>query len=131
VREAPSVYCHLKSTWNVDDDESDSSISDEGELYSYAERYMDENKPPAGNFSVTVNGSVEPVVGSYAPGDWCALVINDEFIKQRLSSDLEPRNNILLRRINSYSVDVPDSVTFPEKITLQLIAEWQVDKRGK
>jgi hypothetical protein len=115
----------------LDDDESSNSIFDEDELYSYAERYMSENKPPAGNFSVTVNGSVEPVVGSYYPGDWCSLVINDEFIKQRLSSDLEPRNSILLRKINSFSVDVPDSVTFPEKITLQLIAEWQVDKRGK
>lgn len=115
----------------LDDDDSSDSISDEDGLYSYAERYMDENKPPAGNFSVTVNGSVEPIVGSYYPGDWCSLVINDDFIEQRLSSDLEPRNSILLRRINSFSVDVPDSVTFPEKITLQLIAEWQVDKRGK
>jgi len=115
----------------LDDDDSDSAISDEDELYSYAERYMDENKPPAGNFAVSVNGSVEPVIGSYAPGDWCSLIINDEFIKQRLSSDLEPRNSILLRKISSYSVEVPDSVTFPEKITLQLLPEWQVDKRGK
>ena len=122
----------------LDDDESSNSISDEDELYSYAERYMEENRPPAGNFSVTVNGSVEPLVGSYYPGDWCSLVINDEFIQQRLSSDLEPRSTasnpndrVLLRKINSYSVDVPDSVTFPEKITLQLIPEWQVDKRGK
>jgi hypothetical protein len=115
----------------LDDDDSDNTISDEDELYSYAERYMDENKPPAGNFAVSVNGSVEPLVGSYAPGDWCSLIINDEFIKQRLSSELEPRNNILLRKINSYSVEVPDSVTFPEKITLQLLPEWQVDKRGK
>jgi hypothetical protein len=115
----------------LDDDDSDNDISEEEELYSYAERYMDENKPPAGNFAVSVNGSVEPVIGSYAPGDWCSLIINDEFIKQRLSSELEPRNNILLRKINSYSVEVPDSVTFPEKITLQLLPEWQVDKRGK
>jgi len=115
----------------LDDDEATNSISDEEELYSYAERYMSENKPPAGAFSVTVNGSIEPIVGSYAPGDWCSLIINDDFIKQRLSSDLEPRNNILLRKINSYSVEVPDSVTFPETIRLELIPEWQVDKRGK
>jgi hypothetical protein len=115
----------------LDDDESSDSISDEDELYGYAERYMSENRPPLGAFSVSVNGSIEPVVGSYAPGDWCSLIVNDDFIKQRLSSDLEPRNNILLRKINSYSVQVPDSVTFPEKITLQLIPEWQVDKRGK
>ena len=115
----------------LDDDDSSSTIFDENELYNYAERYMEENRPPAGNFAVSVNGSVEPIVGSYSPGDWCSLIINDEFIKQRLSSELEPRSNILLRKINSYSVEVPDSVTFPEKITLQLIPEWQVDKIGK
>jgi hypothetical protein len=115
----------------LDDDEAAENISDEDELYSYAERYMLENRPPAGFFTVSVNGSVEPVVGSYAPGDWCSLIINDDFVKQRLSSDLEPRGTVLLRRINSFSVEVPDSITFPEKITLQLIPEWQVDKRGE
>jgi hypothetical protein len=115
----------------LDDDEAAENISDESELYSYAERYMLENRPPAGFFTVSVNGSAEPVVGSYAPGDWCSLIINDDFVKQRLSSDLEPRGTVLLRRINSFSVEVPDSITFPEKITLQLIPEWQVDKRGE
>jgi hypothetical protein len=92
---------------------------------------MLENRPPAGFFTVTVNGSVEPIVGTYAPGDWCSLIINDDFVKQRLSSELEPRGTVLLRRINSFSVQVPDSITFPEQITLQLIPEWQVDKRGE
>jgi hypothetical protein len=115
----------------LDDDDSSNTIFDEDELYSYAERYMRENKPPAGAFSIVVNGSIEPIVGSYAPGDWCSLIINDDFVKQRLSSELEPRGDILLRKIDSYSVEVPDSVTFPEKITLQLLPEWQVDKRGK
>jgi hypothetical protein len=115
----------------LDDDDALENISDENELYSYAERYMLENRPPAGFFTVSVNGSVEPVVGSYFPGDWCSLIINDDFVKQRLSSELEPRGNVLLRRINSFSVQVPDSITFPEQITLQLIPEWQVDKRGE
>ena len=115
----------------LDDDDALENISDEDELYSYAERYMLENRPPAGFFTVSVNGSVEPIVGTYAPGDWCSLIINDDFVKQRLSSELEPRGTVLLRRINSFSVQVPDSITFPEQITLQLIPEWQVDKRGE
>lgn len=115
----------------LDEDEASDSIYEEQTLYDYAERYLLESRPPDGKITVTVNGSVEPVVGSYAPGDWCALIINDEFIKQRLSSDLEPRNTVLLRKINSFSVSVPDSVTFPESISLNLIPEWQVDKRGK
>lgn len=115
----------------LDEDESSDSIYEEQTLYDYAERYLLESRPPDGKFTITVNGSVEPVVGSYSPGDWCALIINDDFIKQRLSSDLEPRDTVLLRKINSFSVSVPDSVTFPEAITLTLIPEWQVDKRGK
>lgn len=115
----------------LDEDEATEDFSDEETLYNYAQRYLLENKPPDGKFSVSVNGSVQPVVGTYAPGDWCSLIINDDFIKQRLSSDLEPRDSVLLRKINSFSVEVPDSVTFPEKITLQLIPEWQVDKRGE
>jgi len=115
----------------LDEDESTEDFFDGETLYSYAERYLLENRPPDGKFAILVNGSVQPIVGTYAPGDWCALIINDDFIKQRLSSDLEPRDTVLLRKINSYSVEVPDSITFPEKITLQLIAEWQVDKRGE
>ncbi len=115
----------------LDEDEATEDFFDGETLYSYAERYLLENKPPDGKFAISVNGSVEPIVGTYAPGDWCALIINDDFISQRLSSDLEPRETVLLRKINSYSVEVPDSVTFPERITLQLIAEWQVDKRGE
>jgi hypothetical protein len=115
----------------LDDDESSDSVFEEEELYSYAERYMKENRPPLGAFAIVVNGSIEPVVGSYAPGDWCSLIVNDDFVKQRLSSELEPRDNVLLRRIDSFSVEVPDSVTFPERIKLQLLPEWQVDKLGK
>lgn len=115
----------------LDDDESSEDISDEETLYSYAERYLLENRPPEGKFTVTVNGSLQPIIGTYGPGDWCALIINDDFIKQRLSSDLEPRNTVLLRKINAMSVEVPDSVTFPERIELELIPEWQVDQRGQ
>ena len=115
----------------LDEDASDGNIYDETTLYSYAERYLKENRPPDGQISVTVNGSVEPVVGTYLPGDWCSLVINDAFFQLRLSSDLEPRSDVLVRKIESYSVSVPDSITFPEKVTLNLLADWQVDRIGE
>jgi hypothetical protein len=112
----------------LDDDESDSDAYDEEILYSYAERYLTEGRPPDAKISVSVNGSLDPIVGTYSPGDWCSLVIDDEFIRQRLASDLEPRDDVIVRKIESFSVSVPDSVTFPEKIELRLVAEWQVDK---
>ena len=115
----------------LDDDESSEDIDDETTLYDYANRYLLENRPPEGKFTVAVNGSLQPIIGSYGPGDWCALIINDDFIKQRLSSELEPRNTVLLRKINAMNVAVPDSVTFPERIELELIPEWQVDQRGQ
>jgi hypothetical protein len=115
----------------LDEDANDGSIYDETTLYSYAERYLKENRPPDGRISVSVNGSVEPIVGTYYPGDWCSLVINDSFFQLRLSSDLEPRDDVLVRKIESYSVSVPDSITFPEKVTLNLLADWQVDRIGE
>ena len=115
----------------LDEDANDGSIYDETTLYSYAERYLKENRPPDGRISVSVNGSVEPIVGTYYPGDWCSLVINDSFFQLRLSSDLEPRDDVLIRKIESYSVSVPDSITFPEKVTLNLLSDWQVDRIGE
>jgi hypothetical protein len=115
----------------LDEDASDGNIYDETTLYSYAERYLKENRPPEGQISVSVNGSVEPIVGTYLPGDWCSLVINDAFFQLRLSSDLEPRDDVLVRKIESYSVSVPDSTGFPEKVTLNLLADWQVDRIGE
>ena len=112
----------------LDDDESDNDNYDEATLYSYAERYLTEGRPPDAKISVSVNGSLDPIVGTYSPGDWCSLVIDDEFIRQRLASDLEPRDDVIVRKIESFSVSVPDSVTFPEKISLRLVAEWQVDR---
>ena len=120
------------SAWPLlDDDDNDSSIADNDSLFAYADRYLKENRPPNAEFTVTVNGSIQPIVGTYQPGDWCSLIINDNFVAMRLATeDLEPRSDVLIRRINSYSVSVPDSVTFPEAVTLNLIPEWQVDKIG-
>ena len=114
----------------LDDDEKVAEIDDEGVLYGYAQRYLDEARPPDASLSLSVNGSLQPVVGSYAPGDWCALIVDDEFIRERLRSQLEPRDNVIVRKIDVIKVSVPDGTTFPEKVDLTLVPEWEVDKRG-
>jgi len=81
--------------------------------------------------SITVNGSLDPTVGTYSPGDWCALIVDDPFIQLRLLSNLEPRDDIIVRKIEGFSVTVPDGNTFPETVQLQLVAESEVDKIGE
>ena len=121
----------LNAGWPLlDQEETISDISDEQALYDYAQRYLGEFRPPVADITVSVNGSLQPVVGSYAPGDWCSVIANDEFVRMRLSSDLEVRDTVLVRKIDSYSVEVPNTPSFPERVSLQLIAEWEVDKRG-
>jgi len=100
-------------------------------LYSYAEEYLYESKPPMGDFTVTVNGSLNPVLGTYNPGDWCTLIINDPFVLARLANDQEPRKDIIVRKINSFKVTVPDAPSFPEVVTLELITDWKVDNAGQ
>ena len=96
-----------------------------------AERYLNESKPPMGDFIVTINGSLNPIVGTYNPGDWCSLRINDAFFKSRLASVLEPRKDVVVRKIDTIKVNVPNNPAFPEQIDLTLVPEWQVDAIGK
>jgi hypothetical protein len=109
--------------WGNHDDETD--------YHKSALRFLKESKPPAGDFNIDVNGSVTPVIGSYNPGDWCSIIINDNFVKTRLDSVLEPRKDVIVRKIDSIKVAVPNNPAFPEKITLNLIPDWQVDAVGK
>ncbi len=112
----------------LDEVEDIKDVYEELELYSYAERYLLESQPPLTKMTVSINGSMFPQVGTFKPGDWCSLLIDDEFFRERLASLLEPRDDILIRKINAVSVSVPDMPTFPEKVTLDLIPEWEVDK---
>ena len=106
-------------------------VSEEETLYDYASDYLYESRPPIGDYKLKVNGTLQPSVGSYNPGDWCSLIINDDFIKSRLASDQEPRDDIIVRKIVSYKVEVPDAPNLPEVVELVLIPDWKVDKRGK
>lgn len=121
----------LTYPWPIlDQVEHQDNIYDEATLANYADQYLSESLPPISTFSITVNGSLSPQVGSYAPGDWCSIIFDDPFVKLRLASSLEVRNDVLVRKIDSYEVTVPDTPTFPESVTLQLITEAQVDKIG-
>lgn len=113
----------------LDASETVDGVEDEETLYAYAERYLSEAAPPYTSLSVSVNGSLAPFVGQYHAGDWCSLIIDDDFVRMRLASELEPRDDVLVRKISSYTVKVPPSITFPETVTLNLVAEWEVDKR--
>ena len=128
---AASATDLLQDGWPIlDQEESDNDTEDEELLYAQAERYLAEHRPPIADIKVEVNGSLSPEVGEYAPGDWCSLIIDDEFVRMRLASDLEPRDTVIVRKIEKIKVSVPDNPAFPEKVTLDLIAEWLVDKRG-
>lgn len=105
-------------------------IEDELALYQYAQDYLYESRPPIGTYLITVDGSQTPEVGSYYPGDWCSIIIDDEFVRQRLANDQEPRDDVLIRKIDSYSVSVPDTGGIPEEVTLTLITDWKVDQIG-
>lgn len=101
----------------------------ESALYSYAKDFAGEARPPEGNFTIVVNGSIGPYVGDFLPGDWCSIIIDDDFVKMRLANDLEPRNDLIVRKIVGYKVTVPDTPVFPEKVALELISEWKEDQR--
>lgn len=118
-------------SWPIlDQVETLDQIEDELTLYNYAKDYLYESRPPIGKYSITVNGSLAPIIGSYFPGEWCSIIIDDEFVRQRLANDQEPRDDILIRKIGSYTVTVPDSPTFPESVQLELVTDWKVDQSG-
>jgi hypothetical protein len=134
---ADSAVDLLRDGWPIlDQVEKIDGSSDEDTLFNYAGRYLNESLPPLSTFSIVADGSIRPVIGSYKPGDWCSVIIEDPFVQLRLQSGLEPgaddpaRDGILLRKIDSFEVRVPDGPTFPEEVTLNLVTEPEVDKPG-
>jgi hypothetical protein len=133
--EASQPYAVASSTdllsdgWPLlDAEESKSDEADEERLYDHAERYLTEARPPIVTVSITVNGGMNPSVGTYVPGDWCSLAVDDDFVRMRLASDLEPRDTVLVRKIDSFQVNVPNAPSFSENVTLTLVPEWEVDR---
>lgn len=121
----------IRRRWPLlDAEETVDGVDDETVLYSYAERYLSEARPPDLTFQMTVNGSLQPFVGTYSPGDWCSVIVNDFYFLQRMRCGLEPRETVLVRKIDSIKVTVPDGTTFPERVQLTVIPDWEVDKVG-
>ncbi len=110
------------------------NVAEENTLHTYAERFLAESRPPISNFSISVNGSLTPEVGSYKPGDWCSVIITDDFVRLRMNSYIELNDGtgreVLLRKIDAFEVTVPDNPSFPEDVSLQLVTEAEVDRIG-
>jgi len=115
----------------LDGEETRNEEFDEDALYGHAQRYLAESRPPISDIRVRVNGSLSPRIGEYVPGDWCSIIVNDEFVRMRLETDLEPRDTVIVRKIDGYKVSVPDSPSFGEEVELLLVTEPEVDKIGE
>lgn len=100
--------------------------ADEAVLYTVADMYLMESTPPIMDFSLSINGSLSPLVGTYAPGDWCSILVDDDYVRMRLESDDEPRNDVLLRKILKIEVSIPDAATIPEEVSVELLSKRQL-----
>lgn len=105
--------------------DKDFNVSKDEQVAPYAKQLSYKLAPPIGEFSVQVVGSLQPYVGTYKPGDWCVVIPNDDFINNRLKPPYENREGLLVRKIRSMNVSVPDNPTFPETVSLELIPEWE------
>jgi hypothetical protein len=115
--------------WDVS--ESGVTTIDENYLTMLAEQTLLETIPPVADFKITVNGSLYPSVISYKPGDWCGIVAPvDVFMQQRLDSDFETAGmSIIIRKINAYTVEVPNDKAFPETVDIELMVDYKVLER--
>lgn len=129
LRAAWENQAYMATQWPVLDGVESSKHSDvsvQATLDRYASSYGQQNKPPAGELSVTVNGAMNPHVGSFGPGDWCRLVVTDPFLSQALDSTGN-ETKVLTKRIKEFTVAVPDTEQIPEVVSLTLIDEWNDD----
>lgn len=106
------------------------------DLYRVAKRSVGEAQLPVATFSIKVNGTLRPEIGSYKPGDWCIINIDDPFIAQRLASYYETKGatnarNVFLRKITGISVQLSSNPALPEEVSLQLVSEPGVDVTGR
>lgn len=131
---AASNHKLLRQGWPILDEVEDLDSDNETVLYKQAERLLEESVPPISTFTISVNGSVNPKLGTYNPGDWCSVKLNDDFVSLRADSYLEQDygtdSGVLVRKIVSFSVSVPDTSAFPEEVQLDLITEPSIPISG-
>ena len=124
----------LNSGWAILDAVETYESDDETTLYKRAQRLLEESLPPTSTFTISVNGSAHPKLGTYSPGDWCSVKLNDNFLDQRAVNSLEQDygtdSGSLIRKILSYSVSVPDSPSYPEEVSLELVIEPSIPISG-
>lgn len=113
-------------------------ISQRGQLFTYANSVLSQAQLPVSTITITVNGSLSPVLGEYKIGDWCLVAVDDLFIQERLRSYYEQRGAldteerfVLLRKIAAIDVRVPINPGVPEIVTLTLVNEPGIDITGK
>lgn len=115
---------YLNTGWPIVEviDSSDHSTTYvQATLDSYSNLGGRRTRPIVPTWTVAVNGALDPQLGSYEPGDWCQLVVDDDFISARLDLNNETE---ITKRIMGYSVTVPDVPQEPETVGLELEDEW-------
>lgn len=131
---AASNFELLRQGWPILDAVDDLDSDDENVLYTQASRLLEEAVPPISTFTISVNGSAHPKLGTYEPGDWCSVKLNDDFVSLRASSYLEQDygtdSGVLVRKILAYSVNVPDTPGYPEEVQLELVTEPAIPISG-
>lgn len=124
---------YLTNGWPLLDQTEDAGEEvSEDNLHKLGIQFLAESVPPIGDFKMSINGSIDPVVGSYYPGQWCSIILDDDFARLRIASNEEPAwvssatgspvsRDIIVRKIEKIKVSVPDDPSFPETVTLDLI----------
>lgn len=124
----------LRQGWPILDAVETLDSPDETVLWKQASRLLEESVPPISTFTIAVNGSAHPKLGTYSPGDWCSVKLNDDFVSLRADSYLEQDygsdNGVLVRKIVSFDVSVPDSPGYPEQVSLELVTEPSIPISG-
>jgi len=125
----------LNDNWPIFDVKiSKDKVSNNKDLKDIADKLISQAQLPISTFEISVNGTINPVVGTYKPGDWCIVSIDDPFVEQRLNSYYENKNDttrtVLLRKIAAVSVRLSNNPVLPEEVRLELITEPGVDITG-
>ena len=124
----------LNTGWPLLDAVDDLDSDDETVLWKQASRLLSESVPPISAFTISINGSAHPKLGTYSPGDWCTVKLNDDFVSLRAQSGLEQDygtdDGTLVRKILSYTVTVPETPSYPEEVQLDLVTEPAIPLSG-
>lgn len=78
-------------------------------------------RPVVPTWTVSTNAQLDPQLGSYELGDWCQLVVHDDYVASRFAYT---NDDEIVKRIMGYSVNVPDVPQEPETVSLELEDEW-------